>query len=489
MKYIYCLISGLIAGIFWASFITFGSAFVVLAFLLFGIIFIVGWMFNNRLIWGIALMCLGLALGVWRFETSITPISPELESAIGERVVLAGKIITSPDYGDSTLRVVILLEDGETRVMVTLPVYTDVSYGDIVSVAGILQRPSDFLTDLGKEFSYEKYLLARHIRYQLVWASVEEHKRAEIFSVIGFLFGVKDNFISALSKMLPEPHSALAGGILLGVKDALGRDFEVDLRRTGIIHIVVLSGYNVTVVAVFIMFIMSFLPRKWALFFSGFGIVLFALLVGDGPTVVRSSIMALLALVALAFGRIYNVSLALLWAGVIMIIHSPMILVYDIGFQLSFIATLGLIYLVPLMDRFLFFLPSIFQVRELTATTLAAQVSVLPWLLYKVGELSLVSVMVNFLILPIVPLAMLLSFLAGVFFFIFYPLAFLLSLLAYGTLHYMVLVVLFFASVPFATLTFINTPLWLVFLFYGGLVYWVTIKSKDIKPYNMFGDR
>jgi len=477
-----------LAGIFVSSFLSLGYIFAFLFIFLAGINLLLVWWFRNYLLFGIALFFVGLALGVIRFEMTAVPVSFDLESKIGQYVTLTGRVITSPQYSDASVRVTLWLPTEETKVLVSLPVYSHINYGDRLWVRGTLTKPTDFTTDLGKTFPYEKYLLVRQIRYQLSWASIDSQEPASGLSLVGSLFKLKEKFIFALSKIFPEPHSALGAGILLGVKESLGRDFEVDLRRTGIIHIVVLSGYNVTVIALFIMTILSFLPKRFALFFGALGIISFAIMVGGGPTVVRATLMALLALLAKASGRLYDVTLALILAGVVMVWHSPLILVYDIGFQLSFMATLGLIYLSPLIEPFLSIVPKAYHLRELTATTLAAQVSVLPWILYQIGELSLASVPVNLLILPIVPLAMLLTFLSGLLFFVIPSVVLIFSVPAYFLLEYMVVVVSLFASVPLAILVFVNTPLVVVFLLYSLLFVWVWRNSRTPKTFNVFGD-
>jgi len=149
----------------------------------------------------------------------------------------------------------------------------------------------------------------------------------------------------SIEAVIPEPQVGLAEGLLLGVKQALGDELEVVFRKTGIIHIVVLSGYNVMLVVIFITYVLSYvLPYRARVPFGILAIVCFAVLVGLSATVVRASIMASLILFARATGRTYAVMRALCFAGVIMVLINPYLLVYDVGFQLSFLATLGLIF-------------------------------------------------------------------------------------------------------------------------------------------------
>ena len=166
--------------------------------------------------------------------------------------------------------------------------------------------------------------------------------------MLAILFIFKQKFIKALEAVIPEPQAGLGEGLLLGVNEALGDELKTAFRKTGIIHIVVLSGYNVMIVAEAIMRLLAFWFTPWIRLLIGLiAIGGFAFLVGLGPTVVRASLMAALILVARATGRHYAVLRSLMFAGLVMLIFNPHLLVFDPGFQLSFLATLALIWLAP----------------------------------------------------------------------------------------------------------------------------------------------
>ncbi|MCH8329246.1 MAG: ComEC/Rec2 family competence protein [Nanoarchaeota archaeon] len=185
---------------------------------------------------------------------------------------------------------------------------------------------------------------------------------------------------------------------MLGTKQSLGEELKQDFIDTGIVHIVVLSGYNVTIVSDAIVgFFGYFLSGMVAFSLGLISIVFFAIMTGAGATIVRASIMAILVLIARRIGRTYEITRALLLAGLVMLIHNPWILVFDISFQLSFLATVGLIYLAPRFEKYVRFLPKFWDIRGIFAATIATQLFVLPFILYKMGTLSLVSPFVNLL--------------------------------------------------------------------------------------------
>jgi competence protein ComEC len=292
--------------------------------------------------------------------------------------------------------------------------------------------------------------------------------------------------MESLERAVTEPAAGLGEGLLLGVKRALGEDLEEAFRRAGIIHIVVLSGYNVMIVAEAIMRLLSFffLPRTRMLIGVA-GIVTFALLVGLSATVVRASIMAILVLIARATGRIYAIVRALMLAGAIMLIINPYLLAFDPGFQLSFLATLGLIFLAPLFERRFGLFPTTLQIREFVTATIATQIFVLPLLLYLIGEFSVVAVIVNVLVLPMVPVAMFLTFVTGVAGTFIAPLATVLGFAAYLSLEYIIALAEFFAALPLATFRVPAFPFSVVVLAYAGITYLIYIAVTQSKEPEM----
>jgi len=430
----------------------------------------------------VCLVLIGVTLGIVRAETHSQKFGhSSLASSVEQEIVLKGTINQEPDYREKTVQLEV--QTADTKVLVSTERYHQFKYGDEIRVSGLLEEPGTFTTDLGRTFDYQGYLLAQGVEFRMSFAEVELIQANERSSLLNFLFSTKDAFIKEVQQIIPEPEIGLGIGLLLGVKSALGDEIETDFRKTGIIHIVVLSGYNVMLVVAFILFFLSFLlPIKWRLVFGLLAIVCFALLVGLSATVVRASIMAGLVLFAQSFGKKYDVLRALFIAGLIMLLINPYLLIYDIGFQLSFMATLGLILVVPHFESTVVN-KKLVSVREFFLATLATQIAVLPLLLYQIGEISLVAVIVNVLVLPIVPFAMLLTFLTGVLATISFELATLVGWAATFTLGYILQVADWFAGLPFAAL---NVPefeaVW-VFVMYGAMAiiyyYFKSYKDKD----------
>jgi competence protein ComEC len=396
---------------------------------------------------------------------------------IGKEVTFSGEIISYPEERENTQRFIVDFK-GE-KILVSTEKYPKFSYDDSINVLGDLQKPKNFITDIGKEFDYINYLGKDKIFYTISFAKVSLEEKALNKNLKYFLYKTRERFIGVLEKLIPAPESSLLNGLLLGQKESLGKDLENNFIKTGLIHIVVLSGYNVTIIAESIIRALSFLPRFSGLLVGSFSIVLFAFMTGLGTTIVRASIMAIIALWARFSGNNYDITRALILAGFLMVLHNPYILYFDISFHLSFLATLGLIYLSSFVENFLKWIP-LLNIRQIIGATLATQIFVLPFILYKIGTLSVIAPITNILVLPLIPLTMFFGFLTGVIgqisLVLAKPFAFISSIL----LSFEIFIVEFFGKISFASFSVRNFSVVFVVIFYLG-IFWFLYKNNKIK--------
>lgn len=426
-------------------------------------------------------------LGVVRVSFMPSALPDTFASLLGKSVTLEGVVDADPDVRETSQRVTVLVsQDGvETRTLVVAPLFPSVSYGDTVEVSGTLSSPEPFDTAGGRTFAYPKFLAKDEIFSMLPQAQVAVRDTAPPLGRIPLraLYQVRHWFETGVSRALPEPMSALAMGLLTGGKQGLGESLLLAFTLSGLLPIVVLSGYNVMIVAEQVQRMFAFLPRRAGVFIAGVTVLLFVLASGAGSSAVRAGIMAGVALFARATGRTYDALRALVFVLVVMVLLQPLVLVYDPGFQFSFMATLGLILLSPLVARHLLWIRSTL-IRETLATTIAAQVCVLPLLLYETGNLSLVAIPANLLVLPVIPLAMLLSFVAGIVGLVVPPLAPLVGVPAYAVLWYVIEAARVTASLPLSSFVLSAFPFWVVilsYLFLFGLFLHVKNKSQAVK--------
>ena len=264
--------------------------------------------------------------------------------------------------------------------------------------------------------------------------------------------------------------SALAIGLLTGGKQGLGEQLLLAFTVSGLLPIVVLSGYNVMIVAESVQRFLRFLPRRFSILVAAITVLLFVLASGAGASAVRAGMMEGVALFARATGRTYDALRALVFVLVLMVVLQPYVLVYDPGFQFSFMATLGLILLSPRVLPFLMWIKSPL-IRDTLSTTIAAQLCVLPLLLYATGNLSFVAVPANLLVLPIIPLTMLFSFIAGLVGMVAPLAAPMVGIPAYALLSYMIEVARRAGEFPLSATTLDAFPFWIVLVLYVVLFF------------------
>lgn len=426
------------------------------------------------------------ALGYWRMETMEARYDREVAAFapyVSKQVAFEGLVIRDPELRDTSLVLFVQVEGSRQRIRVSAARELAVDYGDRVMIEGVLARPEPFESEFGRTFPYERYLRVHGVTHTVSFAAVEVVSRGGGHGFLRTLFTMKQRFSESVASLLPEPHASLALGLVLGEKHGLGDRLESVFRMVGIIHIVVLSGYNLTIVAEALMRLLQpvFLPRMRALI-GALAIMAFAVAVGPSATVVRATVMALLVLFARATGRTYDALRALLVAGACMVVLNPHALAFDPGFQFSYLATLGLILMGPYVDRLIAFLPSYAGVREYASSTIATQIAVAPLILWSIGTVSVIAVVANVLILIMVPIAMLLVFITGIvgliaptFTFAAYP--------AYFALTYILGAAEALSRIPFAELILPPFPFALVACLYvcigGALVYGAHRKSKN----------
>ncbi len=479
----YTLIAGFVGGVLLRSFINFGLALPLFILVLGAVVLAVD---RKTLFLSVFLFAAGF--GVLRFDLADrTSVRHALDASLGTSASFEGIIRDEPDERESTTRLLIETTREKTLVLVTTDKEPRFHYGDRVSFTGKLETPNNFTDEVTlREVDYASYLAKDSIYYEIFRPQITLLARGEGNAIIASLFAFKEAFVSRLDALIPQPQASLLGGLVVGAKQSLGKQLLEDFRTVGIIHIVVLSGYNITIIAIFIEWLLSRLGKRTRLVIAAGAIFLFALMVGASATVIRATVMALLALLARGIGRMYQVTRALLVAGVIMLLHNPKILVFDTSFQLSFLATLALIYVSPIVEPHLTFITERWKLREVATATIATQVFVLPFILYKMGTLSLVALPVNLLILLVIPPTMLFGFLAGILGFIWSVLALPFAWIAYALLSYELLVVEWFARLPFAVVTVPSFPLWVTLCCYAmyGVLIWRLRRSSSLPRSN-----
>lgn len=349
----------------------------------------------------------------------------QFENLSKNYVFLEGVVSAEPKMSDKGMKMQVeVLKVGSSalihpeKTLIGYEGYETFSYGDKVKIGGALELPEAFGTDGGRSFDYPNYLKKDGIFFVIQKAKVEKVGEGGGNFLISILFEFKRAFIGKIGEVISSGDTALMSGILLGSQDTISQKVKDDFRNSGLMHIMVLSGYNITVVGEAVSRTANIWLSKFvSLGFGGFAIILFALLSGGGASTVRSTIMALIAILGRILGREYDALRALFLVGFLMIVWNPYTLLYDPSFHLSFLATLGMILLSKRIEVKMMWIRFAI-LREIVATTLAVQIFVTPYFLWSMGSVSIISLVSNVFVLPMIPLTMFFGFITGLLGFI-----------------------------------------------------------------------
>lgn len=399
-----------------------------------------------------------------------------------EKIVVEGLVLEEPDDKGDKTRILVDVQKivkGEKRsdgskskhlLLLSAITPSTLEYGEMVRFTTKIDHPQVVVDKNGSSFDYPKFLAKDDIFYVGKTADLRVLEIEKGSWIKSRLLKIKESFIESISRLLPEPYSLLANGLVVAGKGSLGADLQEQFKRAGVIHIVVLSGFNVTIIAEAVMRLLSFLPVVISTAGGILGIISFVVIAGTSATVIRSAIMSIIAIIGRSTGRTYDAFRALIIAACIMLMYHPDILFYDPSFQLSFAGTLGLMLLGSSVERRCLFVTPKFGLRSVVAATIASQISVTPLILHLSGTFSFVALAVNILILPFVPFTMLFVFLAGCSSFISSFLAVPFVVVSYILLWYELSIVGYFSSFSFAAKT-IYPLSWAVTLgIYGGYI-------------------
>ncbi|NOZ05542.1 MAG: DUF4131 domain-containing protein [Chloroflexi bacterium] len=364
----------------------------------------------------------------------------------------------------------------EGHVLVRTAPFPSFSYGDQVEIRGKPETPPVF-----PDFSYKDYLARKGIYSLVRYARVDKLGSGGGQPVYAFLYGIRSRGKQVIARILPEPQSALLVGILLGLEAGIPRALMDDFSATGTTHIIVISGFNITIIAGLLLALSKrVVGSKRAAYLTTAGIVGYTILVGADPAVVRAAIMGIVYVWGLQLGRQSEALTSLIFSAVVMTLLNPWTL-WDLGFQLSFLATLSLIHFTPVLQRrFEALLERIWPGRvpsqvmallnDALIVTLAAQIMTTPLIVSVFGRLSLVSLLTNFLILPIQPAVMLSGGAATIAGLVALPLGRLLAWFPWITLTYTIRVVEWTARFPHASLEVGRFPRAWLLPYYGLLL-------------------
>ncbi len=428
-----------------------------------------------------------------RLSTPETDLNRTLEGEV-VRVISEGKI--SGTFSRYTVKL-----DDETKALLTTHIYPRFSYGTKLKIDGELKEAPIF-----EDFNYRAYLQKEGIDAIIYLPNVEiKEEGGRSFTKTLLLF--KDILRSSLHSSIPYPNNTIAGAMILGDGDRVPEKIGSLFSSTGIRHIIAISGMHVTIIAGMLLVLFSSFfrfGRNPSFYIVSFFIVLFVLFVGAPASATRAGIMAIIFLFAFKMGKIYDAPRALFVAALLMLAFNPLLLFHDVGFQLSFLAVFGILYLTPHFEKLMGRDRSFMESRETTfslkdslisllSVSLGAHLATLPVVAYNFEIVSFSAPITNLIAVPLLPVVIISGFCASLLGALSIALGSLAGIPAFLSLEIILRGARFLDAIPGSSVEVKISALWVsvsyltlistaVFLNFRGSFFKPTTLSPDSSP-------
>ena len=381
-----------------------------------------------------AVIIAGLLMGLWRGSITQQELAP-YHQLVGSAVTIVGNVTEDVDigkHGELIIRLKVETIENHSipgAVWVSTKSSADIKRGDIATFHGTL---SDGFGSFAASV------------YQARLVKVQRPQPGDVARQM------RDGFADGVRKAIPEPQASLGIGYVVGQRRALPAELVQALQVAGLTHVIVASGYNLTILVRLARRLFVRVSKYLSALSAGGMVLVFMAVTGMSPSMSRAGLVAGLSLLAWYYGRKFHPMVLLPFAAAITLLINPSYGWNDLGWQLSFAAFAGVMIFAPLLQRYLFGNKKPGTIRQILGETICAQIVTLPILVLAFGQFSNVAVVANLLVLPLVPLAMLLTFLAGVCGLIFPVLASVAGLPASWLLDYMIRVAEYLSHLPWA---------------------------------------
>lgn len=407
----------------------------------------------------------GMFIGLWRGGVEVSQLE-NVQQFYGQKIRLSGKVVEDVSVGKKR-ELQLRLKDAKIdnqkmhgQFWVTTQSKLKIKRSDKVVVEGKLKEG---FGNFNGSVSFAKIIKAERVKG-------EDRAR-----------DVRDWFAENVRDVIKEPQASLGIGFLTGQRSTLPDNLDEQLRIVGLTHVVVASGYNLTILVRFARRILIKYSKYWATVSASAMISGFVLVTGFSPSMSRAALVTGLSLAAWYYGRRVHPLVLLPFAAAVTVLINPSFLWGDIGWALSFTAFAGVMLLAPLILHYFWGSQKPRGLSQILVETTSAQLATLPIIALMFGQYSLLALPANLLVLPFVPLAMILTFAAGVI-SIFIPSVSWTGVPAEMLLIYMTKVVDWLANLPgaqgeinFTLATFIFSYMMMILL---GVFLWRKTKHN-----------
>ncbi len=340
------------------------------------------------------------------------------------------------------------------------------------------------IDNFSQNFNYVKFMQSKNIYFSIYKPNIEFIWKNDWWKISQIIRHFRVNILQTIHQVYPKNEAVFLAGLLIWERDNLNPDIQKDFNNSWLTHIISVSWFNITIIIIFLWFLLKIFPLFIRTFFIFITVIFFVLLVGDGVAVLRAAIMWLTGYFILISGRkADNLSLLLLTAFV-MVFYNPLYLNYDISFHLSFLAVLGLLYFQNFWNHIFRCIPSFFALKEWFVLTMSAMTTTLPIMIFNFWQISILAPIANMFVGGIIPFAMLFWFLSMIWQMISEKIGFVIWFINYFLLRFIIDIAHFFWNLNFSV---IHIDMWIYsvyaeILYFMVLVFWIIYFKQEKSP-------
>lgn len=387
---------------------------------------------------------------------------------IGKTIQFSGLVVSDPIQKEDTQEMRVAFSEPFRANILVRTNQSKFSYGDMIEGSGTIKIETDS--------GYARYLEGQYIRGTMNFPSVQKISGNNGSAIKSALLNVKHKITNAFADVLPPEEATFLSGLTIGAKGLFSQELKDAMQKSGTTHLVALSGQNISILVFVVMtLLLTAMRRRTAFIVATFTITGFVIMTGAEASVLRAAIIGFVVLLAREIGRAHDMRNVILCSCVIMVLCSPKVLVFDVGFQLSFLALIGIVYINPILLRLIGAKEgndeSILSWKTYLVTTASAQIATFPILMASFGMFSPIALLSNVAILEFIPMTMALGFLTAFFAPLSHYLSLLVGLIVSVFLKFELFLIYFFARISFP-IQFKVSALFFVF-YYGLLIFWL----------------
>jgi competence protein ComEC len=414
--------------------------FILYSFFIFGIVFVYLFWSYSKIKYIFILLTL-LILGGMRLEAENIIYNNYLNLTNEEHFI--GTVKSNAEAYDNYKTIVVAEEIHQKRFLIRLNLTEQFLYGDKVefscSPQGILNKGS-----------YSRYLKKEKINYLCYYPEISLILEGN--NIHKGLFQLREKSKKIIDEQVFYPESGVLSAMILGYKKDIPLELRENFSKIGVSHIVAISGMHLVIVSVILYWFLILIGfwRQQAFYLIVFLLWIYIIMVGFPASAVRAGIMISVVLWGRHIGRVNNLNTTLFLVAALILIFNPFFLLGDIGFQLSFLAVLGIVHLTPIVLNFLNNFKFFDKIKDIIAVTLAAQIFTLPLSVYYFGYIPVLSIFINLIFIPLLPIIFVLGALIILFGFFFPFLSKILGIITWGILSFLNNMTGIFINIPFS---------------------------------------